>query len=139
VTATKTVLASASSSSTTTTSATAATQSVVITPTAVPLPVLSAGSYSGVRPRTIFFSGDGTNVVVHIVWSAWSASGAVGHGTSDVESCVPSCAQGSATPVSTTVTLSAPRSGQFTSITELRNGSRYGGSRHSSEWPQNAS
>ena len=87
------------------------------------LPDLAVGSYSGMRPTEIAYSGDGTNVVTGLTWSSWTATGATGTGTSDIDSCVPSCAAASPNNVSTTVTLSDPVSGHFTQMTESRNGS----------------
>src|ERR1700722_159763 len=86
------------------------------------LPRLIAGSYSGIRPRAIFFSGDAGNVVTKIKWTRWTQTTAVGHGTSNIQGCVPNCAQGSETPEATSVTLSLPRSGHFTKVVEVRKG-----------------
>jgi hypothetical protein len=108
---------SSSSSSTTSPSQPAASTSTTA------LPVLAVGSYSGMRPTEIGYSGDGTNVVTGLTWSSWTATGATGTGTSDIDSCVPSCAAASPNNVSTTVTLSDPVSGHFTQMTESRNGS----------------
>lgn len=72
------------------------------------LPTLVVGSWSGMKPTTIDFSGDAGNVVTSIVWSSWTATQAVGQGTSVIQGCVPNCAQGSNTPVATTITLSKP-------------------------------
>jgi len=64
-----------------------------------------------------------TNVVTGITWASWTATGATGYGTSDIDSCVPNCAQAPPNYVTTTITLSAPVSGRFTQMTETRNGS----------------
>jgi eukaryotic-like serine/threonine-protein kinase len=87
------------------------------------LPVLTAGSYTGMKPTEIGFSGDSGNVVTKITWSSWTATGATGQGTSDIDSCVPNCAQAPASFVPATITLSAPVNGRFTKMTETRNGS----------------
>ncbi len=87
------------------------------------LPVLTVGSYTGTEPAYIGFSGDAGNVVTSITWASWTATGATGTGTSNIQGCVPNCAQGSETPVSATITLSDPVGGQFTAYTETRNGS----------------
>ncbi len=106
--------------------------------TTAQLPVLVVGSYSGMKPTEIAYSGDGTNVVTGITWTSWTATGATGTGTSDIDSCVPNCAQAPPDNVTTTITLSAPVSGDFTQMTETRNGSTtpytYPGS-----WAQSAS
>src|SRR6202050_1486133 len=45
---------------------------------AAALPVFVVGSHSGVKPTTIAYSGDATNVVTGISWGSWTASGATG-------------------------------------------------------------
>jgi serine/threonine protein kinase len=102
------------------------------------LPVLAVGSYSGMRPTEIAYSGDATNVVTGLTWSSWTASGATGTGTSDIDSCVPSCAAASPDNVSTTITLSDPVNGQFTRMTETRNGSTASYT-YPNNWAQSAS
>jgi serine/threonine protein kinase len=102
------------------------------------LPVLAVGSYSGMRPTEIAYSGDGTNVVTALTWSSWTATGATGTGTSDIDSCVPSCAAASPNNVSTTITLSDPVNGQFTHMTETRNGSTTSYT-YPKSWAQSAS
>jgi hypothetical protein len=103
------------------------------------LPKLIAGSYSGIKPRAVFFSGDGGNIVTKIEWTRWTQATAVGHGTSNIQGCVPDCAQGSETPVATNVTLSRPRAGHFTRVVEVRAGhalvGHYG---HPPGWPEGA-
>ena len=86
------------------------------------LPVLTVGGYTGMKPTEIAYSGDATNVVTKITWSSWTATGASGQGTSDIDSCNPNCAQAPPSLVPTTVTLSAPVNGRFTKMTETRNG-----------------
>jgi serine/threonine protein kinase len=102
------------------------------------LPVLTVGSYAGMKPNEIAYSGDATNVVTGIQWSSWTATGASGQGTSDIDSCNPNCAQASPSLVPTTVALSAPVNGRFTKMTETRNGftSTY---TYPDNWPQSAS
>jgi len=102
------------------------------------VPVLGVGSYSGMRPTEIAYSGDGTNVVTGLTWTSWTATGATGTGTSDIDSCVPSCAAASPDNVSTTITLSDPVNGQFTQMTETRNGSTTSYT-YPSSWAQSAS
>ncbi len=102
------------------------------------LPVLTVGSYTGMKPTEIGYSGDATNVVTTITWSSWTAAGATGQGTSDIDSCTPNCAQAPPSLVPTTVTLSAPVNGKFTKMTETRNGftSTY---TYPDNWPESAS
>ena len=102
------------------------------------LPVLTVGGYSGMKPATIDFSGDASNVVTSITWTSWTATGATGQGTSDIDSCVPSCAQAPASYVPATITLSAPVNGKFTAMTETRNGSSSNWS-YPGTWPTGAS
>lgn len=87
-----------------------------------PEPVVNIGSYTGRAPSKIDFSADGGNIVTGIHWGSWTARGAIGHGTSAIESCVPNCAQGPVTYVPATITLSAPLGGEFTVLTETRKG-----------------
>jgi serine/threonine protein kinase len=101
------------------------------------LPMLTVGGYTGMKPTEIAYSGDATNVVTKITWSSWTASGASGQGTSDIDSCNPNCAQAPPSLVPTTVTLSAPVNGRFTKMTETRNGftSTY---TYPDNWPESA-
>ena len=115
--------ATSSSSTTSTTSPSQAASSTPASSSSAALPVLTVGSYVGLRPTEIAYSGDATNVVTGLTWSSWTATGATGTGTSDIDSCVPSCAAASPNNVSTTITLSDPVSGHFTQMTETRNGS----------------
>jgi serine/threonine protein kinase len=89
---------------------------------AAALPVLVVGSYSGTKPSQIDYSADAGNVVTGISWGSWSATGATGEGTSDIDSCVPNCAAASPDDVITMITLSDPVNGQFTKMTETRSG-----------------
>jgi Trypsin-like peptidase domain len=91
-------------------------------PGASSLPVLIAGTWTGIKPSEIDFSGDAGNIVTRISWSSWTATGAVGEGTSGIQSCVPNCAQGTTTYVPTTIALSKPRGGHFTKLSETRSG-----------------
>jgi len=127
---------SSSTTGTTSPSQPAASTSAPAASTAVP--VLAVGSYSGMRPTEIAYSGDGTNVVTGLTWTSWTATGATGTGTSDIDSCVPSCAAASPDNVSTTITLSDPVNGQFTQMTETRNGSTTSYT-YPNSWAQSAS
>ena len=102
------------------------------------LSMLTVGSYTGMKPTEIAYSGDATNVVTKITWSSWTPTGATGQGTSDIDSCNPNCAQAPPSLVPTTVTLSAPVNGRFTKMTETRNGftSTY---TYPDNWPESAS
>jgi serine/threonine protein kinase len=111
------------SSSSTSSATSSSSPSQATSSSSAALPVLVVGSYSGMQPTEIAYSGDGTNVVTGITWSSWAATGATGTGTSDIDSCDPSCAAASPDNVSTTITLSAPVNGHFTQMTETRNGS----------------
>ena len=102
------------------------------------LPVFTVGSYSGMKPSEIAYSGDATNVVTKITWSSWTATGATGTGTSDIDSCVPNCAAAPPDYVTTTITLSAPVGGKFTQMTETRNGSTTSYA-YPASWAQSAS
>lgn len=109
----------------------------VAKPTRVPRFV--AGAWSGLRPANIDFSGDAGNIVIRLRWSAWGQGRAVGVGSSNILSCIPNCAQGKATSVSTRITLSRPRAGHFTKIVELRAGQRYVAYYGRASWPAGAS
>ena len=85
-------------------------------------PVFIAGSYRGRRPRVIGISGDAGNIVTGLHWSRWTVTRATGEGASNVQGCVPDCASGSETPVTTWITLRDPRHGYFTKLIERRDG-----------------
>lgn len=107
--------------------------------TAAPaLPKLIVGSYSGIKPETIAFSGDGGNIVGKLTWT-WTQTSAVGHGVSDIQGCVPNCAEGTETPVRTTITLSMVQDGHFTKIVEQRGSERLVGRYLTDTWPEGAS
>jgi hypothetical protein len=103
-----------------------------------PTPRFIAGSYSGRRPKGIFISGDGGNIVTGIHWQAWRRSYAYGVGTSDILSCVPDCATGSAIPVRTTITLSYPKASHWTKLVETRQGRGYTAYYGRPSWPGGA-
>jgi hypothetical protein len=102
------------------------------------LPKLIAGSYAGIRPRIVDFSGDAGNIVTNLVWN-WTRASATGRGTSNVQGCVPNCAQGTETPVATVITLSQPSHGHFTKFVEVRDGQRLVGHYGRFSWPGEAS
>ena len=96
-------------------------------------------TFAGIEPSEIDFSSDGGNVVTDITWSAWMGTQAVGEGTSNLQNCVPNCAQGTDTPVATTITLLDPQAGHFTQIVDTRNGLTSDGSYGSHQgWPLQA-
>ncbi|MGH9171805.1 MAG: hypothetical protein ACRD0Z_13195 [Acidimicrobiales bacterium] len=111
---------------TTTTTSTTTTTTTATTPPSLPIATFGMNGnivWSGRDPTSIYISGDATNIVTGITWSSWDSTEAVGQGTSDILGCVPDCAQGSATPVATTIVLSEPVQGRFTLLTETRQGS----------------
>jgi hypothetical protein len=91
------------------------------------------------KPTQIDYSGDATNIVTKITWSSWTATGASGAGTSDIDSCNPNCAQAPPDLVATTITLSAPVGGKFTQMTETRGGKTESFTYPSASWPGGAS
>jgi hypothetical protein len=101
-------------------------------------PKLALDDWAGVEPSQIDYSADGGNIVTGLVWSSWTQTRAVGQGTSDIQSCVPNCAQGAENPVTTTITLLDPKNGHFTQMTESRNGLTSDYSDNPQSWPQYA-
>jgi hypothetical protein len=83
--------------------------------------VLTAGSYTGREPSTVYFSGDAGNVVTGLSWVNWTPTGATGDGESYIDNCIPDCAGGKMTKVLTEIVLTNPIDGRFTTITETRN------------------
>jgi len=81
--------------------------------------VVNCGGQPEVKPQSIIFTcADNTWAVDKIVWTNWSAgAGAMGTGIEYRRSCVPNCAQGSATysPVTITLTGAAPPDFRYTS------------------------
>jgi eukaryotic-like serine/threonine-protein kinase len=106
-----------------TTTTTSPSPSASASSSSAALPVLTVGSYNGMNPSQIDFSGDAGNVVTGITWASWTATAATGSGKSDIDSCVPNCAQAPPDIVATNLVLSDPVNGRFTLITETRNGS----------------
>jgi len=99
----------------------AATHTASSTTAPATLPVLVAGSYHGIKPKDIDFSADAGNIVTGITWSSWTATKAIGSGTSDIDTCIPSCAAAPTDLVATMLVLSQPVDGHFTVISEVRN------------------
>src|SRR5205823_7895491 len=92
------------------------------TAVAASLPTAMLGSWSGSKPRTIYFSTDGGNIVSDVAWSSWGATVAVGSGTWDHNNCDPDCAEGNVTKYPTTISLSDPSGGHFTRLVETQSG-----------------
>ena len=86
------------------------------------LKTVTIGSWTGAKPRTIWFSGDAGNIVTNISWSSWGPDSGVGRGTWHYDNCVPSCAQGTVTDYSARITVSHPSAGQFTRLIEAQSG-----------------
>ena len=99
----------------------AATHTASSTTAPAALPVLVAGTYHGIKPKEIDFSADAGNIVTGITWSSWTATKAIGSGTSDIDTCIPSCAAAPTDLVATMLVLSQPVDGHFTVISEVRN------------------
>ncbi|WP_048890632.1 hypothetical protein [Mycobacterium heckeshornense] len=80
--------------------------------------VVNCGGQPEIKPESIILMcGDGTWAVDKIVWASWSAgAGAKGTGIEYRRSCVPTCAQGSATysPVTITLTGATPPDFRYT-------------------------
>ena len=89
---------------------------------AAALPIAKFSNWTGIKPTTIYFSGDAGNIVMGITWSSWTASSAEGQGMWGYEDCIPNCAQGHVTDYPTTVKLSAVSGGQFTQLVEIQTG-----------------
>src|SRR6266550_4410323 len=87
-----------------------------------PVKTVTIGSWTGAKPRTIWFSGDAGNVVTNISWSSWGPDSGVGRGTWHYDNCVPNCAQGTVTDYSASITVSQSSAGQFTRLTEAQSG-----------------
>jgi hypothetical protein len=96
----------------------APTTSLPQSPPASSLPTLTIASWTGREPVRIYFSADAGNIATGLTWSVWNQTQAVGHGVRNELSCVPDCAQGTATPYPVTLTLSDPVGGAFTSLLE---------------------
>ncbi len=105
-----------------TASTSAATHTASSTTAPAALPVLVAAGYHAIKPKEIDFSADAGNIVTGITWSSWTATRAIGSGTSDIDSCIPSCAAAPTDLVATRLILSQPVNGHFTVISEVRNG-----------------
>ncbi len=99
-----------------TTSARASTPAATSSPpkTTEPLPLFTAGSFSGRDPTTIDFSPGCCSTVQNIKWQQWTAAQAQGTGTYEYDTCANGCVEGPFDPYPATITLSGPEGGQFT-------------------------
>ena len=91
------------------------------------LPVLlihmyGSPDYGVIRPESLSSSGDGNTMIDNMVWSSWTATEAHADAIREVQSCRPSCAEGTITPVPMTFDLSKPVDGHFTQLVEVING-----------------
>jgi hypothetical protein len=70
-----------------------------------------------VKPQHIMLLGDNTWNIDNLVWTSWSGAGARGTGIEFRVTCVPNCAQGSATysPVTIALTGATPPDFRYTS------------------------
>jgi hypothetical protein len=86
------------------------------------LPTVTLGTWTGIEPTLLQFSGDAGNIVIDISWSSWNDSAAVGEGTWGYDDCIPDCAGGVVKDFPTRITLSDPSDGRFTRLTEDQSG-----------------
>lgn len=86
------------------------------------LPIATLGTWTGIEPSLMQFSGDAGNIVTNIRWSSWTDRSAVGRGEWGHDNCVPDCAGGAVTAYPTTITLSDPSGGRLTQLTEAQSG-----------------
>lgn len=92
------------------------------------LPGLNAACGVGkprVRPTQVNFCGDGSFVLTRMKWSTWTAGGAVGNGTANINGCTPDCAEGHFHAFAVSVRISRPvacrrRTQAFTRLSVLR-------------------
>jgi hypothetical protein len=79
-----------------------------------PSPVVyDCAGYPQTRPASYTLAcGDAGIVLTRISWSSWSATGARGSGQLGVNDCQPTCAAGKFVSTPTSITLSAPHTGQ---------------------------
>ncbi len=81
---------------------------------------INPGTQPQVEPSQIGLSEDGNGWLNGITWSSWTAYGAEGSGSMNVNDCQPSCAQGDVVNVPVSIALSAPTGGSspyFTAMT----------------------
>ena len=86
------------------------------------VPIATLGTWTGIEPALMQFSGDAGNIVTDIEWSSWNDSSAVGEGTWPYDDCIPDCAGGAVKDFPARITLSDPSGGRFTQLTEEQSG-----------------
>ncbi len=86
------------------------------------LPTATLGTWTGIEPTLMQFSGDAGNIVTNLAWSSWNNQSAVGEGTWGYDNCTPDCAQGVVKDYPATITLTNPSDGRFTELTEDQSG-----------------
>jgi hypothetical protein len=86
------------------------------------LPTATLGTWTGIEPALMQFSGDAGNIVIDIDWSSWNDNSAVGEGTWPYDDCIPDCAGGAVKDFPARITLSNPSGGRFTQLTEDQSG-----------------
>jgi hypothetical protein len=96
--------------------------------TAIVSPPASVTVKGYVKPQFIGLSGDAGDIITNLTWSGWGDSTTTGTGTSNIQGCVPNCAQGSETPTPTIIVLSDIANGEYTQYTETRAGNTESGS-----------
>jgi len=80
-----------------------------VTPQSNVAVVADCSSAGIIEPATIdLLCGNGTAAATSLQWSQWSSQQAVGQGTVNVVSCVPTCAKGPDVAYRVTITLSEP-------------------------------
>ena len=85
-------------------------------------PLTGEADYGVIKPTDIAYSIDVNATIKDISWTSWTATGATGKGSRVHDDCNPNCASGKITLIPTTITLSNPVGGQFTSLTETAGG-----------------
>jgi hypothetical protein len=78
-----------------------------VTVCTVPYAASTCASNEKSQPQSISLSGDGSINLGSITWSGWGSATATGHGTAYINSCQPSCAQGTQSRVPVTVTVTS--------------------------------
>ena len=88
----------------------AATVAGGATATRAYLPGCGGTDHARYKPSSVIITcGDGGFRVVKLKWSAWTATSASGAGTAKVNTCDPTCAQGSFKSYPVELTLSRPK------------------------------
>jgi len=61
-----------------------------------------------VQPSSLTMAADGNDTITGLHWASWGSSTAHASGVNHVNNCLPNCAEGHATKVTVSVTLSSP-------------------------------